>query len=228
MVVHEPPLRSFIQEGQLVQEVVEYAITEHRESCPWRAILEASPALACMVACCRPSPRPEGELLRQPQLLVVADLAAVHELAARALRQGGAAKPPVATNLVALLDPERLVYIRDATMEARAEHLLAGDSWVIRVNRVLGRNARRFAIMSQGFHLMRAARGLELQSHGTAALNWLADRFAAYVLMPEEWVRELHAKTENLASLAGIFQVSQTAMRIRLRELGLADFPAER
>ncbi len=229
MSVHEPPLRAFIEEGRIVEEVIRVAIGDHQENCPWRAILEASPS-GCPLACCPRSQRvePEGRRVPQSQLLVAEDLSLVQELASRALRHGGGARPPVSTNLVALLDPDRMVYIQEVAMEKRAEHLMEGDAWVIRVSKSLGRKARRFAIMSQGFHLVRRSRDLDLRSHGSAALDWLADRFASNVLMPEAWVRDLRPKAETISNLAGIFQVSPTAMRIRLKELGLPDLPPER
>lgn len=220
MSIHEPPLRAFIQEGRAVERVVRLAIREHQDGCPWRAIVKALP---CTLSCRGAAERqePEGRPVPQPELLVVEDLSVVQGVASRTLGRGGAARPPVPTNLVALLDPDRLLYIRQVAMDKRAEHLLEGDAWVIRVNGALGRKARRFAIMSQGFHVVRRSRNLELRSCGSAALDWLADRFASYVLMPEGWVRELWPRVENVAVLAGIFDVSPTAMRIRLKELGL-------
>jgi len=209
----------------LVQEVVEYAIAEHREACPWmRALLQAAPAACPVVSKLR---RVEIESsssmvrIHQPNMLVIDDLELVKDLAAWALKQGSNAGPPVSTNLIGLLDPGRLVDIHECAMEKRGSHRLEGDSWIIDVNRELGHKARRFAIMHEGFHILYKNRPLNLHSYGAIALDWLADRFAAYVLMPEQWVRDLKPRVENLVNLAGIFQVSPTAMRIRLKELGL-------
>lgn len=49
-----------------------------------------------------------------------------------------------------------------------------------------------------------------------------ADRFAAQVLLPAHAVREAFKRTKALAALAEMFEVSDSALRIRLRELGLA------
>lgn len=50
-----------------------------------------------------------------------------------------------------------------------------------------------------------------------------ADRFAARLLMPEDWLRWAHTELEgNAEALAERFQVSGPAMRLRLRELGLS------
>ncbi|WP_374469943.1 ImmA/IrrE family metallo-endopeptidase [Phenylobacterium sp.] len=49
-----------------------------------------------------------------------------------------------------------------------------------------------------------------------------ADRFAAQLLLPAQEVRRAYRDDKVLASLAERFDVSDTALRIRLRELGLA------
>lgn len=49
-----------------------------------------------------------------------------------------------------------------------------------------------------------------------------ADRFAAQLLLPAEEVRRAYGSVKALAPLADRFDVSDTALRIRLRELRLA------
>ncbi len=224
MTVHEPPLRAFLEEGRAVEAVVRVAIAEHQEDCPCMRLLQQSTPECCGATCELTTRRPEpleAELIQQPNHLVADDLQVVQDLSSWALRHGGGVRPPVSTNLVALLDPDRLVYIQEVPMKKRAELLLDGNAWIIRVSKQLGHKSRRFAIMSEGFHLLRKSRLVEVQSYGAVALDWLANRFAAQVLMPERWVRDLWPRAENVPNLAGIFQVSPTAMAIRLRELGL-------
>lgn len=48
-----------------------------------------------------------------------------------------------------------------------------------------------------------------------------ADRFAAQLLLPAQEVRRAYKETKALAALAERFNVSDTALRIRLRELRL-------
>ena len=48
-----------------------------------------------------------------------------------------------------------------------------------------------------------------------------ANQFAAALLMPEELVREAYETNQDLRKLARIFNVSETAMGIRLAQLGL-------
>lgn len=49
-----------------------------------------------------------------------------------------------------------------------------------------------------------------------------ADRFAAQILLPAGAVREAFRRNKALAPLAKLFEVSDSALRIRLRELRLA------
>jgi Zn-dependent peptidase ImmA (M78 family) len=49
-----------------------------------------------------------------------------------------------------------------------------------------------------------------------------ANNFAAELIMPEDKVREAWKLTQDIGTCAKIFQVSQTAMAIRLERLGLA------
>jgi Zn-dependent peptidase ImmA (M78 family) len=51
--------------------------------------------------------------------------------------------------------------------------------------------------------------------------EYLADRFAAVLLMPEAWVRAAARYDQRLGRLAWRFGVSLEAMENRLRELGL-------
>jgi hypothetical protein len=49
-----------------------------------------------------------------------------------------------------------------------------------------------------------------------------ADRFAAALLMPAQWVRDRFAQDQETSSLAQFFKVSESAMKIRLKQLDLA------
>lgn len=50
-----------------------------------------------------------------------------------------------------------------------------------------------------------------------------ADRFAAALLMPSDLVREMFSPHYNVKALARTFEVSEQAMDIRLKQLGLAN-----
>jgi hypothetical protein len=49
-----------------------------------------------------------------------------------------------------------------------------------------------------------------------------ANYFAAQLLLPAEWVRQFYKGEKSLSKLAEIFDVSENALRIRLKELRLA------
>lgn len=51
-----------------------------------------------------------------------------------------------------------------------------------------------------------------------------ANRFAAELLMPADYVRNAVKRNRNLSSLAALFDVSTTAMRYRLKNLGILDW----
>lgn len=52
--------------------------------------------------------------------------------------------------------------------------------------------------------------------------EYLADRFASQILMPEAWIRAAWRKMPHLGKLAWRFGVSHEAMRVRLTELRLS------
>jgi hypothetical protein len=227
--VHEPPLREYALEAQAVDAAVCYGISEHQRVCPAVLDMAARRASGEDRCCGCPHHEPSGSLSLTPRTirdvprLDLEDVPLVLAQARAILSATSATRPPVSTNVVGILDPGHLVMIREATLCYRGDCQLDGDQWVIQVNRELGTKPRRFVIMRQGFHILRESGRMELRSSGLQALDWLADRFAAAMLMPEAWVREMWPRTsKNLVSTAGIFQVSPTAMKIRLRELGLS------
>lgn len=57
----------------------------------------------------------------------------------------------------------------------------------------------------------------------------ICDHFAACLLMPRPWVKAAYANgVQDVAALAGLFNVSEEAMRIRLNYLGILDDEPER
>ncbi|OFN35776.1 hypothetical protein HMPREF2562_07095 [Corynebacterium sp. HMSC077G07] len=60
-----------------------------------------------------------------------------------------------------------------------------------------------------------------LAGEGTDIEEIYANRFAAALLMPAEAVKEKYQLTQDVGVLARLFRVSEQAMSIRLRNLGL-------
>jgi Zn-dependent peptidase ImmA (M78 family) len=59
--------------------------------------------------------------------------------------------------------------------------------------------------------------------YGADPVEWQANRFAAALLMPEEPFKETFNRFDkNISMLSGYFSVSQDAVRVRAKSLGLA------
>lgn len=56
-------------------------------------------------------------------------------------------------------------------------------------------------------------------------IEWIANEFAAHVLMPTMLVKRAWFRSQNLSMMANLFNVSPEAMDTRLRRLGLIDTP---
>ncbi len=223
MILDEPPLRAILSEGRAVARVVNTALDYHRRVCP--CVLDRERLSVALGASpdCLALPEPVS-LDRRPAQLDIEDLEQLAWRAAVLLRQGSVARPPVTPNVMALLDPDRRLYIKADRLARRADHQLVGGAWVVRVNSRLIPPAQRFALLAEGFHILREAGMLDLGSRGDPALDWLSRKWAALVLMPERWVRDLwKARDRHVAHTALAFGVSTSAMRIRLRELGLLE-----
>lgn len=204
---------------------IERAIIEHEQRMHGRGgnVLNLPPPAASRA----PTPGSAGGLdlwltAHRPPGVSDADVDAVNVLAERLARESGSSRPPVNANIVGLFDPGRPVRVQELPLgHERGDCRREGDGWVIRVNSAYGPRSRRFILLREGFCILRETGAVRLQARQPAAVGWLADRFAAHLLMPEGWVRETWPRVRDLVNMAGIFQVSQAAMRIRLKELGL-------
>jgi Zn-dependent peptidase ImmA (M78 family) len=148
----------------------------------------------------------------------VVDLAKAECIAEQLLDVAGVSKPPVPDNLVSFFDPSRPVIVSARKLGAiRALLMPEPDHWLIILNSTLGRGARRFALMHEGFHILQRTGAIE-GGHGEEYNEWLADGFAARLLMPRRWMLELGARCSE-EELAARFRVSYTALDRRLKEL---------
>jgi Zn-dependent peptidase ImmA (M78 family) len=106
-----------------------------------------------------------------------------------------------------------------------------GD-YVITVNKNNSHSHRRFTLSHEIKHLLDFPYADTLHSRlgqGNESLNErlverICDHFAAYLLMPSMLVKRAWATGfQDLSVLAGLFQVSEEAMNIRLRALGFIE-----
>jgi Zn-dependent peptidase ImmA (M78 family) len=103
------------------------------------------------------------------------------------------------------------------------------DLWVVLVNRDEAAVRRRFTIAHEIKHILDDQAVAHLRASGNAEVpNWITERicdyFAACLLMPRMWVKRAWTTgTQDERDLARLFNVSTDAIRIRLRQIGLAD-----
>jgi len=144
------------------------------------------------------------------------------------LRAAGATREPV--SLVDVVSTLNLSLIRAAREPFQSEAALVplGDSHAIVLRGTGDERRRRFTIAHEIGHFVLHAdrvapeRGGKVNQAGRAQERE-ADAFAAELLMPEHLVRQAVLEVgADSARLAGRFEVSEQAMSVRLRRLGLA------
>jgi len=161
-----------------------------------------------------------GSRLSRQALIAQCDRQA-HEV----LEQLGIVRPPIPENIVS--------YLGDVAIERMDWKELVGavhkvdGKWVIGLNRNDSLARQRFTLMHEFKHALDGLRTVKdyrqyRQGMPKPLEEYLADRFASQVLMPETWVRAMWRKMPHLGRLAWRFGVSHEAMRLRLVELGLS------
>lgn len=149
------------------------------------------------------------------------DLAGIDRQVQRLLSIGCVTKPPVPSNLIAVFDPGQRVLVKLRPI-APLRGVVQPDprGWGIVIDSTLPRGAQRFSLFHEGFHILQRTGAVRFDGPAEYG-EWLADQFAARILMPREWVTELAKKANDLQQLCAIFKVSREAMSKRLKELGL-------
>lgn len=136
----------------------------------------------------------------------------------------GVVRPPVPENVVS--------YLGDVAIERMDWKELAGavhrvnGVWVIGLNRNDSLARQRFTLFHEMRHCLdglRTVRDFRQYRQGTPKPleEYLADRFASQILMPEDWVRATWRRIPHIGKLAWRFGVSPEAMSVRLAELRL-------
>jgi hypothetical protein len=162
---------------------------------------------------------------RKPPRTLAEALAIAQRQARRLLVLTRTCKPPVDPGVL-LTDPK--LEIRYTTVFRRVSGACRwiGSCYVIAVNRREPVTRQRFTVFHELKHAIDGAAttrsiGRFDREGRRPAVEVVADQFAACVLMPERWVMEACRHAPDLAHLANHFGVSRTAMRVRLRQLGL-------
>lgn len=150
----------------------------------------------------------------------------VEMLAQKYLKKGKVYYPPVPAELASLADEQYSIEVRLVPLLAchgAIWHLK--DRWIIQLNRNDAAAARRFTLFHEAFHILAHRRATPVFSKRGGREHpfseMLADTFAAFILMPRQWVKEKWAEVEDLDRMAKIFDVPRPVMCIRLKRLGL-------
>ena len=99
------------------------------------------------------------------------------------------------------------------------------DCWIIHLNANDPPATRRFTLFHEAFHVITqcnccySLKGRVNERHSFYEL--LAERFAASILMPREWVKKKWLEVNDLDRMAQIFFVPKPVMYIELKLLGL-------
>jgi len=154
-------------------------------------------------------------------------LDSVEKLAVDYLRRGLIHVPPVSSEAVTLFDQSRRIELRPVPFKAHhGVAWLLGDEWIIQLNAKESPAVRRHTIFHEAFHIAcrnasPAFKKFDLEHRPFREL--LADHFATCFLTPKEWVEERWPTVQDIQRIACIFDVSTSAMRRRLGQLGLLE-----
>jgi uncharacterized protein DUF955 len=150
--------------------------------------------------------------------------------AAKLLAALNVGEPPIPENVVASLPRIRVDRMSPIPVSGSAHW--AKGTWVIVLNGAEPLVRQRFSLAHEFKHVLDAPfdaflypETLGVTSHERA--EQVADYFAACLLMPKIWMRRAWTSgVQRLPALARRFGVSQTAMQVRLLQMGLLDPPA--
>lgn len=150
----------------------------------------------------------------------------IERLAGKYIKMGAVRSAPVPTALIALLDTQHPIDIREVKLKCCHGALWhQSDGWVIQLNSRDSSSMRRYSLFHEGFHILAHRRTTPIfrkMGRIEGAFNeLLAGYFASSILMPRNWVVERWIQVGNLETMARHFDVPESAMYIRLRQFGL-------
>lgn len=150
----------------------------------------------------------------------------VERLAEKYLKTGKVHCPPVPADIVRLADDQHPVEVRQTSLKAYHGAIWRlREGWVIQLKNDDTSATRRFTLFHEAFHILAHLRATPVFSKrgGREYIfnETLADAFAAFILMPKQWVKEKWAEVEDLDRMAKTFDVPRSVMCIRLKRLGL-------
>jgi len=150
----------------------------------------------------------------------------VELLAESYLKMGQVCCLPVPAALVGLVDQRSTVEVRLVALRAYHGAIWHLDNeWIIQLKADDTSATKRFSLLHEAFHILAHYRTSPVfRKRGAIQGSFnelLADYFAACILMSRGWVKERWAGVKNLDRMAQIFDVPNSAMGLRLRQMGL-------
>ncbi len=147
--------------------------------------------------------------------------------ASRLLRMQGITFPAVPNEVITSLPK---IEVQLTSMPVSGSAHWEDARWLIQLNELDHPTRQRFSLLHEYKHILdhpfgdyiepKSIKG-SMETHGQLAER-VADHFAACVLMPKAWVKTAFcSRTQNIAELADLFEVSPRAMNFRLSQLGL-------
>ena len=115
----------------------------------------------------------------------------------------------------------------DANQSGSFKH--ENDKWIIGVNEKHHPNRQKFTMAHElGHYILHREKNINIvdttffRNNETDSIEFMANEFAAKLLMPENVVRDLvdNQRIKNIGELAEKFEISASAMRYRILSLG--------
>ncbi|GEM_PF-3588506 len=145
----------------------------------------------------------------------------VEDIATGFLDAAHISNPPVPLELVHSFDPDRPVEIRFLPLNSHYGAVwLVNDAWVLHLNSNQSPLMNRYVAFHEGYHILCR---LSAMHEGEAGDNCrpfneaIADYFAASILMPTKWVRELWPQSRSIPEMSDLFQAPESAVRSWVR-----------
>lgn len=160
--------------------------------------------------------------LRRSEALRIAELQAQ-----RFLALVGVTQPPVPERIIAEIP--KIEITRLSPFPTSGASNWAGGRWLVAINGAEPATRQRFSVAHEFKHIVdhRFARLIycrfpEAERHDM--VEQICDYFAGCLLMPRPWVKRTYCSgVQHLPELARLFGVSQAAMSVRLRQIGLTE-----
>jgi Zn-dependent peptidase ImmA (M78 family) len=152
--------------------------------------------------------------------------ALMETLAQEWLQEKGVRYPPVPPSLVSLADDQHRIEIRLAPLKFHHGAIWwVENQWVIYLRRDDSWGAQRFTLFHEAYHILsrnriQSALGVADAPRGPFS-EFLANCFAAALLMPQPWVKEYATTVLDTRRLASLFDVPRAYMQRRLKQLSL-------